>query len=114
MLYCKFWELDADHDFLITKEEFSRYSGHALSKKAVDRIFDEIPRKFKSKIPNKMSYDDFICNYLLRLSCLIYPQGLLYQKKIKHQIEVLNIGSKFLILIIMILSRKTLIFEPPH
>jgi len=60
VLYCKFWELDADHDFLITKEEFSRYSGHALSKKAVDRIFDEVPRKFKSKVPNKMSYDDFI------------------------------------------------------
>ena len=25
VLYCKFWELDTDHDFFITKEEFSRY-----------------------------------------------------------------------------------------
>lgn len=25
VLYCKFWELDQDHDFLITKEDFSRY-----------------------------------------------------------------------------------------
>lgn len=25
VLYCKFWELDQDHDFFITKEEFSRY-----------------------------------------------------------------------------------------
>ena len=24
VLYCKFWELDGDHDFFITKEEFSR------------------------------------------------------------------------------------------
>lgn len=38
-----------------------RYSGHALSKKAVDRIFDEIPRAFKGKAPGKMSYEDFVC-----------------------------------------------------
>ena len=40
VLYCRFWELDSDHDFLIDKEDFSRYEGHALSRKAVDRIFD--------------------------------------------------------------------------
>ena len=40
VLYCRFWELDTDHDFLIDKEDFSRYEGHALSRKAVDRIFD--------------------------------------------------------------------------
>ena len=64
VLYCKFWELDGDHDFMITKEEFSRYSGHALSKKVVDRIFDQIPRKFKCKVQGKMSYEDFICKLL--------------------------------------------------
>jgi len=36
-----------------------------LSKKAVDRIFDQIPRSFKSKVPNKMSYEDFICNKII-------------------------------------------------
>lgn len=40
MIYCKFWELDGDHDFHITKEDFSRYSGHGLSRKVIDRIFD--------------------------------------------------------------------------
>ena len=38
--YCRFCELDTDHDLLIDKEDFSRYEGHALSRKAVDRIFD--------------------------------------------------------------------------
>jgi serine/threonine-protein phosphatase 2A regulatory subunit B'' len=28
VLYCRFWELDADHDFIIDKEDFSRYDGH--------------------------------------------------------------------------------------
>ena len=40
VLYCRFWELDTDHDFFIDKEDFSRYEGHALSRKAVDRIFE--------------------------------------------------------------------------
>lgn len=60
VLYCRFWELDTDHDFFIDKEDFSRYEGHALSRKAVDRIFDQIPRKFKSGQKDKMSYEDFV------------------------------------------------------
>lgn len=54
VLYCRFWELDQDHDFLIDKEDFSRYEGYALSRKTMDRIFNQIPRVFKSKQPNKM------------------------------------------------------------
>ena len=60
VLYCRFWELDADHDFFIDKEDFSRYEGYALSRKTMDRIFDQIPRKFKSTTPGKMSYEDFV------------------------------------------------------
>ena len=60
VLYCRFWELDTDHDFLIDKEDVSRYEGHALSRKAVDRIFEQIPRKFTSGQEGKMSYDDFV------------------------------------------------------
>ena len=60
VLYCRFWELDSDHDFFIDKEDFSRYEGHALSRKAVDRIFDQVPRKFKSTTKDKMGYEDFV------------------------------------------------------
>jgi serine/threonine-protein phosphatase 2A regulatory subunit B'' len=54
VLYCRFWELDTDHDFLIDKEDFSKYEGYALSRKTMDRIFDQIPRKFKAENPEKM------------------------------------------------------------
>jgi serine/threonine-protein phosphatase 2A regulatory subunit B'' len=60
VLYCKFWELDTDHDFFISKEDFSRYAGYTLSKKVVDRIFSQVPRKFKSTVDGKMSYEDFV------------------------------------------------------
>lgn len=60
VLYCRFWELDSDHDFLIDKEDFSRYEGYALSRKTMDRIFEQVPRKFKSGQPNKMCYEDFV------------------------------------------------------
>eukprot|EP01017_Pseudomicrothorax_dubius_P007162 TRINITY_DN12175_c0_g2_i12.p1 TRINITY_DN12175_c0_g2~~TRINITY_DN12175_c0_g2_i12.p1 ORF type:complete len:417 (-),score=102.99 TRINITY_DN12175_c0_g2_i12:55-1305(-) len=64
VLYCKFWELDTDHDFLISKDDFSRYAGYTLSKKVLDRIFSQAPRKFRSKVEGKMSYEDFVW-YLL-------------------------------------------------
>lgn len=42
VIYCKFWELDTDHDFLIDKENLVRYGNHALTYRIVDRIFTQV------------------------------------------------------------------------
>jgi len=60
VIYCTFWELDADHDFLLDKDDLLKYDGHALSRRAIDRIFSEIPTKFTSGVPGRMGYEDFI------------------------------------------------------
>ncbi|OMJ92953.1 hypothetical protein SteCoe_4171 [Stentor coeruleus] len=60
VLYCRFWEIDTDHDFIIDKDDFSRYEGHTLSRKANDRIFEQVARKFSSQQKDKMAYDDFV------------------------------------------------------
>ncbi|KAF7817790.1 putative serine/threonine protein phosphatase 2A regulatory subunit B''delta isoform X1 [Senna tora] len=60
VIYCKFWELDTDHDFLIDKENLIRYGNHALTYRIVDRIFSQVPRKFTSKAEGKMGYEDFV------------------------------------------------------
>lgn len=60
VIYCTFWELDSDHDFLLDKDDLLKYDGHALSRRAIDRIFSEIPTKFTSTVPGKMGYEDFI------------------------------------------------------
>ncbi|KAK4487822.1 hypothetical protein RD792_003558 [Penstemon davidsonii] len=64
VIYCKFWELDTDHDFLIDKENLIRYGNHALTYRIVDRIFSQVPRKFSSKVEGKMGYEDFV-NFIL-------------------------------------------------
>ena len=60
VLYCKFWDLDSDHDFLIDKDDLVKYDGHAYSPRAIERVFSEIGFKFTSGIPGKMNYDDFV------------------------------------------------------
>ncbi|KAG9160829.1 hypothetical protein Leryth_008657 [Lithospermum erythrorhizon] len=60
VIYCKFWELDADHDFQIDKENLIRYGNHALTYRIVDRIFSQVARKFTSKVEGKMGYEDFV------------------------------------------------------
>ncbi|XVF81015.1 hypothetical protein PTKIN_Ptkin15bG0122400 [Pterospermum kingtungense] len=60
VIYCKFWELDADHDFLIDKESLIRYGNHALTYRIVDRIFSQAARTFTSEVEGKMSYEDFV------------------------------------------------------
>jgi len=60
VLYCKFWELDADHDLEINRDELLRYGSHALTRRMVDRLFTQEPRRFSCGTPNRMGYQDFI------------------------------------------------------
>lgn len=66
VLYCKFWELDTDHDFLLSPDDLVRYGGHALTRIIVDRIFERGRRPFArvqtltAEEKKKMSYEDFI------------------------------------------------------
>eukprot|EP00850_Spirogloea_muscicola_P017584 SM000152S01572 [mRNA] locus=s152:288904:292553:- [translate_table: standard] len=60
VIYCKFWELDSDHDFLIDKDDLLRYGNHALTYRIVERIFSQVPRRFTSRVEGKMGYEDFV------------------------------------------------------
>lgn len=42
VVYCKFWELDSDHDFSLDKNDLARYNNCALTYQIVERIFDEV------------------------------------------------------------------------
>ncbi|CAI0434511.1 unnamed protein product [Linum tenue] len=60
VIYCKFWELDTDHDYLLDRENLIRYGNHCLTYRIVDRIFSQVPKKFSSNVEGKMSYEDFV------------------------------------------------------
>ena len=60
VIYCKFWELDTDHDFYIDREDLLHYGNHALTYRIVARIFDQAGKQFKSEKPGKMCYQDFV------------------------------------------------------
>ncbi|XP_033167092.1 uncharacterized protein LOC117145512 [Drosophila mauritiana] len=64
VIYCKFWELDKDHDLLINQEDLAKHSDHALSSRIVERIFSGcVTRSDNKKAPEdeaKMSYTDFV------------------------------------------------------
>ncbi|KAL3932164.1 MAG: hypothetical protein SGBAC_010978 [Bacillariaceae sp.] len=62
VLYCRFWELDHDRDYRITREDLLKYGDHSLSHMIVDRIFDAAPRPFENDRANNefLSYEDFI------------------------------------------------------
>lgn len=62
VLYCRFWELDHDRDYRITREDLLKYGDHSLSHMIVDRIFDAAPRPFAHEQIDReyLSYEDFI------------------------------------------------------
>ena len=64
VVYCIFYELDTtkepEKESFISKESFSKYDSHSLCDKAVNKIFEEVPRKFRSPIKGRMSFHDFL------------------------------------------------------
>eukprot|EP01083_Nonionella_stella_P295815 1005227_1 len=60
VIYCKFWELDTDHDFVISREELLRYSEECHTEAIVDQILSGAPRKLFATEPGTMAYLDFI------------------------------------------------------
>ncbi|XP_067949382.1 serine/threonine-protein phosphatase 2A regulatory subunit B'' subunit beta-like isoform X2 [Watersipora subatra] len=58
VIYCKFWELDKDHDLFIDKDDLARHNDHALSSRIIDRIFSGAVTR--SKQGGKMSYTEFV------------------------------------------------------
>ncbi|XP_017768694.1 PREDICTED: serine/threonine-protein phosphatase 2A regulatory subunit B'' subunit beta-like isoform X2 [Nicrophorus vespilloides] len=62
VIYCKFWELDRDHDLFIDKQDMTRHNDHALSKRIIDRIFSGCVTRGqrKSQHDEKLSYCEFV------------------------------------------------------
>ncbi|XP_048745430.1 serine/threonine-protein phosphatase 2A regulatory subunit B'' subunit beta-like isoform X2 [Ostrea edulis] len=60
VIYCKFWELDKDHDLYISKEDLARHNDHAVSLKVIDRIFSGSVIKSSSLKDGRMGYPDFV------------------------------------------------------
>ncbi|EFA03124.1 serine/threonine-protein phosphatase 2A regulatory subunit B'' subunit beta isoform X1 [Tribolium castaneum] len=62
VIYCKFWELDRDHDLFIDKQDLTRHNDHALSSRIIDRIFSGCVTRGqkRSQHDEKMSYTEFV------------------------------------------------------
>lgn len=65
VIYCKFWELDEDHDTIITKEDLKKYSNEALPSRVIDRImkikeYSKTSTSEGGKANGGLSYTDFI------------------------------------------------------
>ncbi|XP_044288899.1 serine/threonine-protein phosphatase 2A regulatory subunit B'' subunit beta isoform X1 [Varanus komodoensis] len=61
VIYCKFWELDTDHDLYIDPKDLARHNDHAISNRMIERIFSgAVTRGRKVQKEGKLSYADFV------------------------------------------------------
>lgn len=61
VIYCKFWELDSDHDLYISQADLSRYNDQASSNRIIERIFSGAVTRGKTvQREGRMSYADFV------------------------------------------------------
>lgn len=60
VIYCKFWELDTDHDMVISQQDLSCYSNGSISEVMIERLFSGCVTHGASFRERQMSYIDFI------------------------------------------------------
>ncbi|XP_034433015.1 serine/threonine-protein phosphatase 2A regulatory subunit B'' subunit alpha isoform X2 [Hippoglossus hippoglossus] len=61
VIYCKFWELDVDHDLYIDPKDLSRYNDHASSSRIIERLFSgAVTRGNAVQREGRMSYAEFV------------------------------------------------------
>lgn len=77
VLYCKFWELDRDHDLLLSRDDLARHDACALSSRILDRLFDDRVHRLRSGRPGMFGFEDFI-HFLLSDVDKSTPQAVEY------------------------------------
>uniref|UniRef100_UPI00398E3EBB serine/threonine-protein phosphatase 2A regulatory subunit B'' subunit beta isoform X1 n=1 Tax=Pristiophorus japonicus TaxID=55135 RepID=UPI00398E3EBB len=61
VIYCKFWELDTDHDLYIDQKDLARHNDDAISGRMIERIFSgAVTRHKKAPKDRKIGYADFV------------------------------------------------------
>ncbi|XP_077588179.1 serine/threonine-protein phosphatase 2A regulatory subunit B'' subunit alpha isoform X3 [Stigmatopora nigra] len=61
VIYCKFWELDGDHDLYIDQKDLARYNDHASSNRIIERLFSgAVTRGNAVQREGRMSYAEFV------------------------------------------------------
>ncbi|XP_026888486.2 serine/threonine-protein phosphatase 2A regulatory subunit B'' subunit beta isoform X3 [Electrophorus electricus] len=61
VVYCKFWELDTDHDLYIDQRDLARHNDQAISHRMIERIFSgTVTRDRKVHKESRLSYSDFV------------------------------------------------------
>ncbi|XP_046391886.1 uncharacterized protein LOC124160168 isoform X2 [Ischnura elegans] len=88
VIYCKFWELDTDHDLLIDRRDLARHNDHALSSRIIERIFSGAVTRDRRGAGNsvaggepsredKMTYSEFVW-FLLSEEDKTHPTAIEY------------------------------------
>jgi Ca2+-binding EF-hand superfamily protein len=62
VLYCKFWELDTDHDFLLNRADLNRQGD--LTRTVLDRVYAQAGRPFIAGTNGRMGFEDFIVFFM--------------------------------------------------
>lgn len=61
VIYCKFWELDTDHDLYIDQRDLAQHNDQAISHKMIERIFSgTVTRDRRVHKEGRLSYADFV------------------------------------------------------
>ncbi|XP_063634009.1 uncharacterized protein LOC134804737 [Cydia splendana] len=82
VIYCKFWELDRDHDLFIDKHDLARHNDHALSSRMIERVLSGcVTRGSQNRLtPDgepRMSYTEFVW-FLLAEEDKTHPTAIEY------------------------------------
>ena len=67
VIYLKFWHLDTDHNFSLSREDLANYDGGALSPLIIHRIFSSVVRR-PGCPEDRMDFRDFVVFFIAEVN----------------------------------------------
>jgi len=61
VLYCRFLELDRDHDGLITISDLAQHDGGSISRPVLSRVMQGYGKPLTGSKPRTMTFEDYCC-----------------------------------------------------
>jgi len=86
VIYCKFWELDTDHDFLIDADDLMKYSDGALIPAVCERVLEGHGEPRGAHNKKTMTYKEFI-------RFIISEEDKTTARSIRYWFRILNIDA---------------------
>uniref|UniRef100_A0A0K0EUW0 EF-hand domain-containing protein n=1 Tax=Strongyloides venezuelensis TaxID=75913 RepID=A0A0K0EUW0_STRVS len=91
--YCKFWEIDEDHDLIISQEDMKRHCNGAIPSRVIERIFSSAVNRRMTKGQSNGKFSSNVMGFQEFVSFLLAEEDKKHPTAIEYWFRVIDLDG---------------------